>query len=179
MDTFTAINTRRSVRVYQDKPVPKAVLEEVLSAALMAPSWKNSQTVNYLVLEHPEPEKRQAILDCLPPFNARTVSTAPVVIVMTTKKGRCGFERDGSFSTKKEDRWEMFDAGIACQTLCLAAWDRGLGTCIMGIYDEDKLPALLEVPGDQYVTAVIALGYPGEAPVCPNRKALEEKIRYV
>lgn len=177
MDTFSAIQTRRSVRVYQDKPVPQDLLEEVLSAALMAPSWKNTQTASYTVVSTPEAKAK--LLSALPPRNVQTVTTAPVVIVMTTKKGRCGYERDGSFSTKKEDRWEMFDAGIACQTLCLAAWDRGLGTCIMGLYDEDTLPALLEVPGDQYVTAVIALGYPGEEPVCPKRKTLEEKVRYV
>ena len=179
MEAMEMIYGRRSIRSYADRPVEKEVLEEVLSAALMAPSWKNTQTAGYLVLEHPDPEKRRKLLDCLPPFNARTVSTAPVVIVMTTKKGRCGFERDGSFSTKKEDRWEMFDAGIACQTLCLAAWDKGLGTCIMGIYDEDKLPALLEVPEDQYITAVIALGYPAEAPAAPKRKTLEERVTYV
>ena len=177
MDPFSAINPRRSVRVYQDKPVPRDVLESVLSAALMAPSWKNTQTVSYIVVE--SSEMKAKLLEALPPYNARTVSTAPVTVVMTTRKERCGYNRDGSFTTRKGDRWEMFDAGIACQTLCLAAWDRGLGTCIMGIYDEEKLPVLLGVPEDQYVTAVVALGYPGETPVCPKRKSLEEKVRYV
>jgi nitroreductase len=73
----------------------------------------------------------------------------------------------------------MFDAGIACQTLCLAAWEKGLGTCIMGIYDEVRLPQLLQVPEDQMVTAVIPMGYPVEVPACPKRKALAEKVRYV
>ena len=73
----------------------------------------------------------------------------------------------------------MFDAGIACQTLCLAAWAQGLGTCIMGIYDEDKVPALLEVPEDQYVTAIVSMGYPAETPKAPKRKPLEEKVQYV
>ena len=73
----------------------------------------------------------------------------------------------------------MFDGGIACQTLCLAAWGEGLGSCIMGIYDEEKLPSLLEVPEDQYVTAVVSIGYPAESPNAPKRKALEEKVRYV
>jgi nitroreductase len=73
----------------------------------------------------------------------------------------------------------MFDGGIACQTLCLAAWDKGLGTCIMGIYDEEKLPELLELPEEQYITAVVTLGYPAQNPACPARKALTEKVRYV
>ena len=123
--------------------------------------------------------KKAELMEALPAYNARNVSTAPVVVVMTTKKKRCAYERDGSFTTKKEDRWEMFDAGIACQTLCLAAWAKGLGTCIMGIYDEDKVPALLEVPEDQYVTAIVSMGYPAETPKAPKRKPLEEKVQYV
>ncbi len=179
METMETIRTRRSVRVYENRPIEKDVLEEILGAALMAPSWKNTQTAGYLVMEHPELEKRERLMECLPPYNARIVSTAPVIVVMTTKHGRSGFERDGSFSTKKEDRWEMFDAGIACQTLCLAAWEKGIGSCIMGIYDEDRLPALVGVPAGEIVTAVVALGYPAERPVCPKRKTLEEKVRYV
>lgn len=177
MDTLQTIRTRRSVRVYEERPIERAVLDEVLSAALMAPSWKNTQTAGYIVVECPEMRKK--LLSVLPSYNARTVSTAPVVVVMTTKHGRSGFERDGSFTTKKEDRWEIFDAGIACQTLCLAAWEKGLGSCIMGIYDEEKLPALLEIPEDQIVTAVVSLGYPAEQPVAPKRKTLEDKVRYV
>ncbi len=177
METIDAIQTRRSVRVYENRPVDRAVLEEILEAALWAPSWKNTQTAGYIVVE--SPEMKQKLMETLPSYNAKTVSTAPVVLVMTCKKARCGYNRDGSYTTKKGDRWEMFDSGIACQTLCLAAWDRGLGTCIMGIYDEDRLPSLLNVPEDQYVTAVIALGYPGETPVCPKRKTLAEKVQYV
>ena len=177
METIDAIQTRRSVRVYENRPVDRAVLEEILEAALWAPSWKNTQTAGYIVVE--SLEMKQKLMETLPSYNAKTVSTAPVVLVMTCKKARCGYNRDGSYTTKKGDRWEMFDSGIACQTLCLAAWDRGLGTCIMGIYDEDRLPSLLNVPEDQYVTAVIALGYPRETPVCPKRKTLAEKVQYV
>ena len=177
MDAMENILTRRSVRVYEDKPVEREMLEQVLSAAQIAPTWKNTQTPGYIVIE--SSEMKQKLMEALPSYNVRNVSTAPVVIVMTTKKKRCAYERDGSFSTKKEDRWEMFDAGIACQTLCLAAWAEGLGTCIMGIYDEEQVPALLEVPEDQYVTAIVSLGYPAEQPKTPKRKPLDEKVRYV
>lgn len=179
METMQTIQTRRSIRVYEDRPIDKAVLEEILRAALMAPSWKNTQTAGYLVVEHPEQAQRERLMACLPPYNARIVSTAPVIVVMTTQHGRSGFNRDGSFTTKKEDRWEIFDAGIACQTLCLAAWEKGIGSCIMGIYDEEKLPELLQVPEDQIITAVVALGYPAETPEPPKRKTLEDKVRYV
>ena len=177
MEAMENILTRRSVRVYKDTPVSRETLDTILTAAQMAPSWKHTQTPGYIVIT--TPEMKTALMEALPSYNARNVSNAPVVVVMTTRKKRCAYERDGSFSTKKEDRWEMFDAGIACQTLCLAAWDQGLGTCIMGIYDEDKVPALLDVPEDQYVTAIVSMGYPAEAPKTPKRKPLEEKVRYI
>lgn len=178
METLENIYTRRSIRVYEDRPISQDLLEQILSTALMAPSWKNTQTANY-ILALPTSPLWGSILDCLPSFNRKTASTAQALVIMTTKKARCGYERDGSFSTKKEDRWEMFDAGIAAQTLCLAAWENGLGSCIMGIYDEEQLPRLLNIPEDLYITAVISLGYPGETPNAPKRKTLEEKVRYV
>lgn len=177
METMETIKDRRSIRAYSDRPVKQETLDQILAAALMAPSWKNTQTAGYIVVQSAEMKKK--LMETLPPYNAKTVSTAPVVVVMTTKRFRSGYERDGSFTTNKEDRWEMFDAGIACQTLCLAAWDHGVGTCIMGIYDETALPALLQVPEDQIVTAVIAMGYPDHAPAAPKRKSLEEKVHYV
>ena len=177
MEAMENILTRRSVRVYEDRPVSRETLDKVFAAAQMAPSWKNTQTPGYVVIV--SPEKKAALMEILPSYNARTVSTAPVTVVMTTRRKRCAYERDGSFSTQKEDRWEMFDAGIACQTLCRAAWAQGLGTCIMGIYDEDKVPALLEVPEDQYVTAIVSMGYPAETPMAPKRKPTEEKVRYL
>lgn len=178
METMENIYTRRSIRVYQNTPVTRTVLEEIFAAAQMAPSWKNTQTPGYLVVERSS-EHWKDIVSCLPPYNEKTASTAQALVIMTTKKARCGYDRDGSFTTKKGDRWEMFDAGIAAGTLCLAAWDKGLGTCMMGLYDEDRLPELLHMPEDQYVTAVIALGYPAEAPTAPKRKTLEDKVHYV
>ena len=137
METMENIYSRRSIRAYADRPVSREILDEVFSAAQMAPSWKNTQTPGYIAVT--SNEMKEKVLACLPCFNASTASTAPVIVIMTSKKGRCGYERDGSFSTAKEDRWEMFDAGIATQTFCLAAHEKGLGTCIMGIFDEDAI----------------------------------------
>ena len=178
MELYDAIYARRSVRAFDpEAPVARETLDRILSAAQMAPSWKNTQTAGFIAVE--SPEMRGRVLEALPSFNAASAAGAPVIVVMTAKKGRSGYERDGSFTTGKGDRWEMFDNGLAAQNLCLAAWAEGLGTCIMGIYDEAALPALLEVPEDQYVTAVIPMGYPAQSPAAPRRKALEEKARYV
>ena len=178
MNTVDCIKSRRSVRKFTDQKIPREVLEELVELARWAPSWKNTQIARYVAIED-EALKNRIAEEATIPWNEGIIKGAPVLMVMTYVEKRSGFERDGSFSTKKEDRWEMFDAGIACQTLCLAAWAEGLGTCIMGIYDEEQVPALLEVPEDQYVTAIVSLGYPAEQPKAPKRKPLDEKVRYV
>ncbi len=63
-----------------------------------------------------------------------------MLVAVTFIKGRCGYERDGSFSTKKEDRWQMFDTGmLRCRLSVLLQKRKGLGTVIMGIFDEDGI----------------------------------------
>lgn len=144
---------------------------------LIPPSWKNTQITRYTAIE--DPSLLKEIADrYTPEYNANIIRQAPVLIAVTFIKGRCGFERDGSFSTKKEDRWQMFDAGAACQTFCLAAKDKGLGTVIMGIFDEDGISELLHIPKEQELGALIAIGYPDIDPEAPKRKSVEELLQY-
>mgnify|MGYP002856644000 FL=1 len=178
MTTMEAIHTRRSIRAYKPDPVDRAVLEEVLEAASWAPSWKNSQTVRYVVID--TPEARQALLQTdLPPFNRRVVEQAPVVIAMVTNTGISGYLPDGTPNTTLGAGWQMFDAGIAAQTLCLAAWEKGLGTLIMGLYDEAGTPGVLGLEPGQIVTALVAMGYAETQPKGPGRKDSGELYRYL
>ncbi len=55
----------------------------------------------------------------------------------------------------------------------------GLATVIMGIYDEEKLPAFLGLAEDQVLTAIIALGYASDTPACPKRKGVQDLLRYI
>ena len=119
---------------YQEKPIPHEVMEEIVKEASFAPSWKNSQVVRYVVVENPELKSKianDAVLGFT--YNTGTIEHAAALVVVTMIQGRSGYERDGSFTTSKEDRWEMFDAGIATQTFCLAAHEKGIGSVIMGI----------------------------------------------
>ena len=177
MEAMENIYTRRSVRAYADRPVTRKTLDRVLSAALMAPSWKNTQTAGYLVIQ--TPEMKEKLMECLPAYNARTVSTAPVVVVMTTRKSRCGYERDGSYSTKKGDRWEMFDAGIAAMTFSLAAYDKGVGSCIMGVFDDAKVAETIGLEAGKTVAALIPIGFPKFTPDATPRKETAELITYM
>ena len=119
------------------------------------------------------------VQDYTPSFNSDIIKQVPVLLAVTFVKGRSGFERDGSFSTKKGDRWQMFDVGVACQTFCLAAHNAGLGTVIMGIWDEDGITKLLKLPDDQELAALIAVGWPDVDPDVPMRKSVDELLTYL
>ncbi len=178
MNTLDAIKTRRSIRRFADKAVKKQDIEEIIAAAAYAPSWKNTQTAGYIVIC--DAAKKDVIeKTMLNAHNAEIVHTAPVLVAMISKRGICGYNADGSFTTKKGEGWQYFDAGIACQTFCLAAHEKGLGTVIMGLYDEDKLPQFLGVKEDEQMTALIALGYPGTHPSAPARKDMDELARFL
>lgn len=178
MNTIECIKTRRSIRKFKPDSIDHSLLDSLISAASYSPSWKNTQITHYIVIE--DSSILNAIInDYTPEFNSNIIRQAPVLIAVTFVKGRCGFERDGSFSTKKGDHWQMFDVGAACQTLCLAAHEKRLGTVIMGIWDEDGITELLKLPQDQELGALIAIGWPDIDPATPKRKSINELRTYL
>ncbi len=174
MNAKECLETRRSIRKYKADAVPAEVFSEIVETARYAPSWKNTQISRYHVITNAQlKEKIATECVCGFTFNTKTLLQAPAVVVLSYVTKRCGYERDGSFTTSKEDRWEMFDAGIAAQTFCLAAHDKGIGTCIMGIFDDAKIAEVLNLPEGQVVGAVIAAGYAEALPDAPPRKELD------
>lgn len=168
---------RRSIRQFTDQPVSHELLADIVSTASYAPSWKNTQITRYIAVEG---EMKSKLAQCTSAYarNGSIMNDAPMVIAVAIKKGRCGFERDGSYSTNRGDSWQMFDAGVASEAFCLAAHEQGLGTVIMGIFDQEEASALLEIPEDMDLVALIPIGYPAETPVAPKRKSVEELLSY-
>ena len=177
MNVTECLKTRRSIRKYTAEPVDHSVIDSIVSLASYSPSWKNTQITRYIAIEDSS-LLAEIAEKYTPDYNSNIIRQAPVLIAVTFKKGRCGYERDGSFTTKKGDRWQMFDVGVACQSFCLAAWDHGLGTVIMGVFDEDGITRLLDLPEDQELAALIAIGHPDIDPAAPKRKSVEELLQY-
>ncbi|MBO5088195.1 MAG: nitroreductase family protein [Lachnospiraceae bacterium] len=180
MDALECIKTRRSIRKFKEEPVSQETVNAIIEAASYAPSWKNTQISRYHIVENKEILQEIAdncVLDF--EFNQKTINRAPQLVVVSMIEKRCGYEKDGSFSTSKEDRWEMFDAGIASQTFCLAAHDMGVGTVILGIFDEEKVAKAISLPEGQKVAALIAMGYPNQECEAPKRKTVEELVNYI
>lgn len=173
-----ALTARRSIRKFQPTPVSPDTIRAIVAVAAYAPSWKNSQTTRYTLLTKREEIDRVAD-ECTMGFqkNIDTLHGAPALIVLTTVNDRSGYERDGSFSTSKGTHWQSFDAGLAAEAFCVAAHDAGLGTVILGIYDEGKVKAVLNLPETESVSALIPIGVPAESPAAPKRKDVSELLR--
>lgn len=175
MTAKECIKGRRSIRAFTQEPISHELIADIVETASYAPSWKHTQIVRYIAVEG---ELKDKIAACTSAYarNGEIIAAAPMVIAVTIIKGRSGFERDGSFSTHRGEGWQMFDAGVASEAFCLAAYEKGLGTVIMGIFDDDKVAELLEIPEDRDVIALIPVGFPAESPVAPRRKPVEEMV---
>ena len=175
------VKGRRSVRKYSGREVSREVLEQIVDLARFSPSWKNTQAPRYHVIKNPRVKEdiaQNCVLDF--DFNAKTILRCNALVLVTVVEKLSGFEADGTCSTSQGDRWEMFDAGIATQTFCLAAHSLGVGSVILGVFDENKIRRYVPLPQQERVTNLIALGYPLEPPkAAPARKDVSELLHIV
>ncbi len=180
MNTLECILSRRSIRKFKQKKIDREVIETIIDHVRWSPSWNNTKVARFTVVND---EKTKA--DVGDKFtdvyrvNGEVMKASAAIFVVSCVKGRSGFERDGSYSTEKGAGWEMFDCGIATQTLCLAAAELGIGTVIMGAFDYEGIRQFLDIPDDESVIAVVAAGYPDEEPKAPRRKEVNEILRFV
>ena len=179
MEVINCIKERRSIRKFTEQVVGHDIMEDIITAATFSSSWKNTQVVRHILIEDRDlldEIANKGVLDF--EYNQKTINNAPAMVLVTYVTGRSGYEKDGSFSTSKEDRWEMFDAGIATQTFCLAAHSYGVGSVVMGIFDEEIIANVVKLPEGQKIAAIIPIGYPKFAPEAPPRKAVESLLSY-
>lgn len=179
MDAVSAIKGRRSVRKYTDQSVDREILRDIVEISRYAPSWGNLQVARYTVVDD-QKLIREIAEEGVRGFvyNIDTLKAAKGVVVLSYVKGKSGKLDTDAYVTSKEDSWEIFDAGIACQTFCLAAHTKGIGTVIMGVIDDDTIARIAGLPEEETVAALIVYGYPeGEAKVT-TRKRVNELLRF-
>ncbi len=172
------LESRRSVRSYDEtRAVDRETVEAVIAAAQEAPTWKNSQTGRYhVILEKENLEKFKA--ECLHPYNAKNSAAAPVLIVTTFVKNVSGYRRDGSQDTELENEWGAYDLGLQNANLLLKATELGLSTLVMGLRDAGRIREMLEIPEEEIIVSVIALGYGAADPERPVRKNLADIVKF-
>ena len=177
MESFIELARRRqSCRRYARRPVEPEKLEACIEAARLSPSACNSQPWGFTVVTRPVllPEVAACVQQL--GINAFTAD-CPAFVVVTEEKATIMKRLDGVVDSQ---HFASIDVGLAAAHLCLQAADLGLGTCIMGLFDEARLRRLLDIPAQSRVRLVIAVGYPAEdAPRPKQRKAMESVARFI
>jgi nitroreductase len=179
MEVFEAIHSRRSIRKFQDRPVEPEKLQTVLEAARQAPSWSNLQCWRFVVVQDPAVRASLSELSFVESFFAAygynknpaqmAIAAAPAVIVACADPARSG--------TMEDQNYYLVDLGIATQNLMLAAHGLGLGTVFVGVFDEQKVRALLGIPAGIRIVGLFPVGYPQEEKRSgPPRKPLDEIV---
>ena len=174
MEFQELIMRRRSIRNYKEEPVEHGVLEEIIRNAAMAPSWKNSQTCRCYVVESPEMIGR--FRETLPSFNQKSSANA-AYIVTTYVKDISGFTA-GAPDNELGNAWGAYDLGLHDAYLVLAAADAGYDTLIMGLRDEEKIRQMLQIPEEECIVSVIAVGKRASEPALGKRKDLSEVAKF-
>ena len=193
-----SIEERRSIRKYTNQPVEKAVIEEVIRAATLAPSAKNRQPWKYLVYAGAEKEKlvdqmeiglyREREVSPILPESAfglpdayntlRIMRQAPMILVVLNTNGRNPYEEIDT-DHRISEICDSLSIGASIENLILKATELGLGTLwIANTFF--AYPELVEYIGTEHqLVSAIALVYPAEEPNARPRKPLEEILEFM
>ncbi len=143
MDVFEALTKRKSVRSYLQTPVPDDVLAKVMEAARLAPSAGNVQPWHFIIVK--DEEKRVRIAKgCR---YGKFLDESPVVIIA------CGDKR-------ASPGWYAVETAIALEHIVIASTALGLGTCWIGMFNEEEIRNMFNLPENFEIIALMALGYP-------------------
>ncbi len=171
MDFSELIKLRQSVRQYSDRSVEREKIIACLEAARLAPSANNSQ---FIVVD--EPELKNRVADCTASLGMNKFTyQAPVMVVVVLEKENLFSSLGGKV---KDKIFCHYDVGLAIGQFCLQAAELGLGTCIIGWFDEKKIRELLNINRKRRIPLIISLGY-SETPVkAKKRKPMDEMSRW-
>lgn len=163
MDLIEGLKTRRSIRSYTEKDVPDQVIEELLDIVRWAPSAMNNQPWRFVVVKDRRKDLRGGLRDVLISFNKHIIE-APVVLVAWYSPSRL------------LNRFQVSDVSNAVMYLLLAAHAKGLGTCWIGWFSEERVKKAVHLPKEAKVVALITLGYPEEVPEPKKRNSIHHMV---
>ena len=166
---LSLLRSRRSVRAYLPDPVDSGKISNCIEAARLAPSACNAQPWTFVVVDDPGLKEAVAVAASggILPMNHFT-RQAPVMIVVVRESANLTSKLG---QIMKDKPYPLIDNGIAVAHFCIQASAEGLGTCIIGWFEEKKVKKLLGIPSDKRAELLITVGYAAD-----NEKK-HEKIR--
>jgi len=175
MKFLDLVKARQSVREYLNKTVEQEKIERCLEAARLAPSASNSQPWSFIVIDNPKLKEAVArkTFDKIISFNRFSLQ-APVLIILISE--RSGFLNKVA-EVIKDKQFSLIDIGIAAEHFCLQATEEGLGTCILGWFNEKGVKKLLNISPSKRVELIITVGYPESTIIRPKKRKPIDQIR--
>ena len=177
MSFIDLANKRYSVRNYKNTPVPQEKLNRCIEAARLAPSACNSQPWKFIIVDNNElinelaKQAFEGILD----FN-HFAFKAPVLVLIVSERQKA-FAKFGSIVKRKN--FSQIDIGIAAEHFCLQATEEGIGTCMLGWFNEKKVKKTLSIPKFKRVEIVISVGFSADDNIPrKKRKSIDEIMSY-
>lgn len=178
MDTKTSFSElakiRQSDRKYTSQKVEKEKIVQCLETARLSPSANNSQPWTFVVVDDEELKKEVAHAASGMRMNKWATQSSAIIAVVLEKQGIMS----SMGSVIKDKEFSLMDIGMAVNQFCLQASDLGLGTCILGWFDEKKVKKLLNVPDSKRIPLLITLGYPNSQTRPKTRKSLEDMSKW-
>lgn len=163
MNVDEAIRSKRAVREFSPETLPDSLVWAILNAGRRAQSAKNSQPWHFIAIRNRDTLKA---LSCMGTYADHLSGAALAVAILTPDPS---------------SRWSiLFDAGQAAAYMQLAAWEKGIGSCLATIYEPDAARELLGFPSDLHIHVAISFGYPADPsllslpPRGPGRKPARE-----
>ena len=176
MDFDKLVLKRESVRKYTDKEISRDDIKKCVEAARLTPSAHNSQPWTFVVIDDMELLEKVAdkTYNAVVKFN-KFVTNAKVIVAVVIEKSH--FAMVGS--NKSDEDYNFIDIGSATEHFCLQAAELGIGTCILGYYDDKKVKKLLNVPQNKRIGLLISMGYSQfDSPREKKRKDFDEVCRF-
>jgi nitroreductase len=175
-DMLALIKSRQSDRSYSNRPVEKEKTERIIEAGRMAPSACNAQPWKFIVVDDTNTllKLSEAASGKLLGMNS-FVSQAPLQIVVIREKANLTSRLGG---TVKNKDYSLIDVGIASENICLQATAEGLGSCMIGWFDEKMVKKVLHIPATKRVELLITIGYPVKELREKRRKQQAEILSY-
>ena len=164
MDVSEAVTKRRTIRRFKDDPVPYDVLEKCVNAGRLAPSAKNRQLCEYIIVDDEQVVAK--VFDNLTMWLGKPRSKGDPSPGQTPK-AFIAILINSALEAEMDAPRELAhrDVGLSAENIILVAQEQGLGTCPIWSYQGDELKQILNVPDSYDIALEIALGYPNESPV--------------
>jgi len=171
LQVIDVIKGRRSIREYSKEEVLDDTVRMLIDAAGWAPSAGNLQPWDFIVVRLNQQKKRLAKAA----YNQQFIAEAPVVIVACTNPKRSS----SRYGLRGSSLYCLLDTALAVQNILLTAHSLGLGTCVIGAFDEKQVKKILKLPDDIRPVAIVPVGHPVEKPKPPARRDLNEIVHYM